>query len=52
MRNKEDMVHNSDDKIQPSIWARGNNKENAISSKFCPSALGRYKDLNTSFQFC
>lgn len=52
MRNKEDMVHNSDDKIQSAIWARDDNKENAISSKVCPSALGRYKDPNTSFQFC
>lgn len=53
MRNMEDMLHNSDDKIRPAKFnlqfeLEDNNKEKDISSKFCPLSLGRYKGLMVS----
>lgn len=53
MRNMEDMLHNSNDKIQPAKFnlqfeLEDNNKEKDISSKFCPPSVGRYKSLMVS----
>lgn len=53
MRNMEDILHNSDDKIQPAKFnlqfeLEDNNKGKDISSKFCPPSLGRYKGLMVS----